>query len=114
MISIKERVLVEVHIKALIRWANNEWRGAADLLKEIEKVEEEYARIIVYTGDPWSINCDEEWDQFATDIGQDVIVDLAGIQTTICVAKTREQLRKRGIPVTDDNSLTMDFQPRYN
>lgn len=52
----KERTLIEVHTDALITWANKDWKGAADLLNEIKKAEEEYASIIVYIGDPWSLN----------------------------------------------------------
>ncbi|MBU1457109.1 hypothetical protein KJ845_00190 [Patescibacteria group bacterium] len=117
----KERVLLEVHLEAVRRWAGEgqawkKWRiPSKNLLLEIEKVRSKYDKVIKFEDDPWGPEWNPEnttlnWENICHKIGLGNKVDIVGVQTDLCVRKVDKELLNLGLDVQVLEELTMDLE----
>lgn len=112
------KVLVEVHLSAVRRWASSpndsDRKKAQRLLRKIGNEETKYDRVVPAEGDFWEPNYNPDgatfsWDSVTGCLNLNDSIDISGAQKTLCVAKVEEELTKRGYKVRVREDLTIEL-----
>jgi len=113
-----ERILLEVHVDAVKRWADLPRASYAPiaraLLARLEKARREYDRTVSVEGDFWEPEWNPRkatfsWETICAQINTADAIDISGAQTGLCVHKVKEELEKRGFRVNVRADLTIDL-----
>lgn len=109
--------MFEVHLDTLDDWSKRNWYAkdsSRTLLERIRAAEKEYDQVIPFEEDPWEpiwnpSECKFSYVQIASVLGDRNLVDLVGVQRSICVGEVYRQLKKFGVNVNLRDDLVADL-----
>ncbi|MFC1790052.1 hypothetical protein ACFLZP_01055 [Patescibacteria group bacterium] len=110
----REKVLLLVHMSSARKWASKGNSEAGELVERVEAAKRAYDRVVEFEYDPWEPDYSPEeaeftWLGLCIFLGWENQVDVAGVQTGICIKKVRDELFRRNLWVTVLKGLIMDL-----